>query len=188
MVYLHANDHPAGSQATQAGILSNVFWKGYSLAGTGYLHRRRSSLLGRCQSDALSDNMCLDNTITFSPISDHFGQKKNQREVNMLVQAGIGSHSHLLPSTRTARASHSQQALCPHDKLKHLRIPAKIHFGLPPLHGLILRHCQKELILLFACPCHRRFKQLLLGVTARFTLLPALLGKLGSTTCSWMCS
>ena len=45
----------------------------------------------------------------------------------------------------------------------------KIHFGLPLLHGLILRHRLKELILLCACPCHRRLKHLLLRLTASFT-------------------
>ena len=45
----------------------------------------------------------------------------------------------------------SQQALCPHEELKHL---PTLYVGLPTLHGLILRHRLKELILLFSSPCH----------------------------------
>ena len=44
----------------------------------------------------------------------------------------------------------SPQALFPHEELNHLWIPPKTHFGKPLLHGLILRHRLKELMLLFA--------------------------------------
>ena len=71
----------------------------------------------------------------------------------------------------------SQQALFPHAKLEHPRIPPKIHFGLPLLH---LAAPPEGTHPLLAPP----------RVTARFTIVPlpttALLGKFGSTMCRWM--